>query len=73
MDQPLPVSIPLSSSGDPLPGPGLRFNFVLLCLQYTIAATATINSTRGTTANEANNTGQRLAGLRAVGLVEGEG
>jgi len=36
MDQLIPVSIPLSSSADPLPGPGLRFNFVLLCLQYKI-------------------------------------
>ena len=67
------VSIPLSSSGDPLPGPGLRFNFVLLRLQYKIAATAIINSTRRTAANGANNTGQRLAGLIAVGLIEGEG
>jgi len=73
MDQPLPVSITLSSSGDSLPGPGLRFNFLLLCLQYTIAATATIKSTRGTAANV--NSGQRLGediGL-LVGLVEGEG
>jgi len=75
MDQPLPVLIPLSSSGDSLHGPGLRFNFLLLRLQYTIAATATISSTRRTTANGANNTGQRVAGLMGllVGLVEGEG
>jgi len=73
MDQPLPFSIALSSSGDPLPGPGLRFNFLLLRLQYKTAATATINSTRRTTANGANNTGQRLVGLIAEGLVEGEG
>jgi len=35
-----------------------------------------MNSTRRTTANGANNTGQRLAeatGLMLVGLVEGEG
>ena len=38
-----------------------------------MAATATINSTRRTTANAAKNSGQRLAGLRAVGLVKGEG
>jgi len=47
--------------------------FLLLCLQYTIVATATINSTRRKTANAAKNSGQRLAGLRAVGLVKGEG
>ena len=47
--------------------------FLLLRLQYTIAATATIDSTRRTTANGANNTGQRLAGLMAVRLVKGEG
>ena len=47
--------------------------FLLLRLQYTIAATATINTTRRRTANGANNTGQRLAGLMAVGLVKGEG
>jgi len=54
----------------------LRFKFLLLHLQYTIAATATINSTRRTTANGGNNTGQRMAeaiGLMLVGLVEGEG
>ena len=53
--------------------PRLRFKYLLLRLQYKIAATATINSTRRTTANGANNTGQRVAGLMAVGLVEGEG
>ena len=47
--------------------------FLLLRLQYTIAATATIDSTRRRTANGANNTGQRLAGLMAVRLVKGEG
>ena len=55
-------------------GSCLRFKFLLLHLQYT-TATATINSTRRTTANGGNNTGQRLAeaiGL-LVGLVEGEG
>ena len=75
MNQPLYLSIPLSSSGDLLLGTCWRFKFLLLRLQYTIAATATINSTRRTTANGANNTGQRLAeaiGL-LVGLVEGEG
>ena len=73
MNQPLHFSIPQSSSGIPLLGPCL---FLLLRLQYTIAATATINSTKRTTANGANNIGQRLAeaiGLMLVGLVEGEG
>ena len=53
--------------------PRLRFKYLLLRLQYKIAATATINSTRRTTANGANNTGQMVVGLMAVGLVEGEG
>ena len=47
--------------------------FLLLRLQYTIVATATITSTRRTTANGANNTGQRLAGRMARGLVKREG
>jgi len=45
-------------------------------LRYTVAPTATINSTRRTTAIGANNTVQRLAeetGLMAGGLVEAEG
>jgi len=66
----------LSSDNDSLFSPSLRFKLLLLRLQYTIAATATITSTRRTTANGANNTGQRLVeetGIMLVGLVEGEG
>ena len=72
MNQPASsLSVLLSS----LFSPRLRFKNLLLRLQYTIAATTTISSTRRTTANGANNTGQRMAeaiGLVVV-LVEGEG
>ena len=50
--------------------------FFLLRSKYKIAATATINSTRRTTATGTNNTGQRVGeemGLVPGGLTEGEG
>ena len=59
------------SPGNSLLASGLRFEVLLLRLQYTIPP----NSTSRITANGANSTGQRLVedtGLGRVGLVVGE-
>ena len=66
----------MSSLADSLLDPGLRFKFLFLRFMLTKALTATVNTTRRTTATGANNTGQRLAeetGLMLVGVAEEEG
>ena len=66
----------MSSLADSLLDPGLRFKFLFLRFMLTKALTATMNTTRRTTATGANNTGQRLAeetGLMLVGMAEAEG